>query len=166
MNTWIILLLFLIGLILIIKGGDAFVDAASWIARAMNIPTFIIGATIVSLATTLPELFVSGIAASQGKIDMAIGNAIGSVIANTGLIFALSVLCIPSAAKRGGFLPKGVIFLVVILAVWGGSRSGRSAVGSRSRSRTRSRTPRSISPRSRGRRPATTRKQRRSPSSP
>ena len=128
MNIWIILLLFLIGLVLIIKGGDAFVDAAAWMAEVSGIPKFVVGATIVSLATTLPELFVSGIAASQGKIDMAIGNAIGSVIANTGLIFALSVLCIPSAAKRGGFLPKGVIFLVVILAVWGGSRSGQLGI--------------------------------------
>ncbi len=123
-STWILLLLFIAGLILIIKGGDAFVDAAAWMAEVSGVPKFVVGATIVSLATTLPELFVSGIAASQGKIDMAIGNAIGSVTANTGLIFALSVFCIPSAARRSSFLPKGVLFLTVILAVWGGSRGG------------------------------------------
>ncbi len=123
-SAWIIFILFVVGLILIIKGGDAFVDAAAWIAEVSGVPKFVVGATIVSLATTLPELFVSGIAASQGKIEMAIGNAVGSVTANTGLIFALSVLFIPSIARRKDFLPKGVLFLAVILAVWVGSGSG------------------------------------------
>ena len=54
-------LLFAVGIVLVIKGGDAFVDAAGWIARAMDIPVFIIGATIVSLATTMPEMIVSGL---------------------------------------------------------------------------------------------------------
>ena len=64
MNTWIALILFAAGLILVVKGGDWFVDAASWIARAARIPPFIIGATIVSLATTLPEMIVSVMALS------------------------------------------------------------------------------------------------------
>ena len=62
----VIILLFILGLVLIIKGGDWFVDAAGWIAEVSGIPRFIVGATIVSLATTLPELFVSCIAASKG----------------------------------------------------------------------------------------------------
>ena len=60
----VIILLFILGLVFIIKGGDWFVDAAGWIAEVSGIPRFIVGATIVSLATTLPELFVSCIAAS------------------------------------------------------------------------------------------------------
>jgi cation:H+ antiporter len=108
--------------VLIVKGGDAFVDAAAWMAEVSGVPKFIVGATIVSLATTLPELFVSGIAASQGKIDMAMGNAVGSVSANMGLIFSLSVLFLPAAAKRREFGPKAVIFLCTILAVWMGGR--------------------------------------------
>ena len=72
MEMFVCCLLFAVGVVLVIKGGDAFVDAASWIARAMNIPTFIIGATIVSLATTMPEMIVSVMAAAQGKVDMAI----------------------------------------------------------------------------------------------
>ena len=59
MEMFLAVLLFVIGLVLIIKGGDFFVDAASWIAEVSGIPNFIIGATIVSLATTLPELLVS-----------------------------------------------------------------------------------------------------------
>jgi cation:H+ antiporter len=128
MNFLIPILLFLIGLVLIVKGGDAFVDAAAWMAEVSGVPKFVVGATIVSLATTLPELFVSGIAASQGKVDMALGNAIGSVSANTGLIFALSVLFIPAVAKRSAFLPKGTLFLVVILAVWWGCRTGEMGI--------------------------------------
>ena len=64
---WIVLL-FAAGLVCIIKGGDLFVDAAGWIAEASGIPKFIIGATIVSFATTLPEMLVSVFAALEGKI--------------------------------------------------------------------------------------------------
>ena len=77
----LVFLLFGIGLLCIIKGGDWFVDAASWIAEVSGIPQFIIGATIVSLATTLPEVLVSVMAAASGSVDMATGNAIGSVTA-------------------------------------------------------------------------------------
>ena len=91
--------LFAIGIALVVKGGDVFVDAATWMAEVSGIPKFIIGATVVSVATTLPELFVSVIAASQGKVDMSIGNAVGSVTANIGLIMALSLIFIPMAIK-------------------------------------------------------------------
>ena len=67
-------------------------DAATWIARVSGIPQVIIGATIVSLATTLPEMLVSVIAAMDGKVDMAVGNAVGSVTANIGLIMAISLI--------------------------------------------------------------------------
>ena len=63
MNSLMIYILFAVGLILIVKGGDWFVDGASWIAEVTGIPKFIIGATIVSIATTLPEIIVSTIAA-------------------------------------------------------------------------------------------------------
>lgn len=86
------LAVFALGAVMIIKGGDWFVDAASWIAGALHIPTFIIGATIVSVATTLPEMIVSLLAAGSGKVEMAIGNAVGSVTANTALIMAVAML--------------------------------------------------------------------------
>lgn len=111
MPTLLIVLLFLLGVVLIVKGGDAFVDAASWIAEAFHIPKFIVGATIVSLATTLPELLVSAIAASQGKTEMAIGNAVGSVTANIGLIMGISIFCMPSVMKRSSFAFKGLLMV-------------------------------------------------------
>ena len=64
---WALILLFAAGLILIVKGGDIFVDAATWMAEVSGIPNFIIGATVVSLATTLPELIVSCLGAARGK---------------------------------------------------------------------------------------------------
>lgn len=92
-TLFLVLLLFAAGLVCIIKGGDFFVDAATWIAEASGIPKFIIGATVVSFATTMPEMLVSVFSALEGNADIAIGNAVGSVTANTGLIMCLSLIC-------------------------------------------------------------------------
>ncbi len=107
-----------LGILLVVKGGDWFVDAASWIAEVSGIPTFIIGATIVSLATTLPEILVSSIAASQGSAGLAIGNAVGSVNCNIGLILAISLLFIPSKFERKDYAVKMVLLLVAISVLW------------------------------------------------
>lgn len=107
-------LLFALGLFLIIKGGDMFVDGASWIADASGIPKFIVGATVVSFGTTLPEMLVSFIAAGQGKVSMACGNAIGSVTANIALIMSVSILFMPMVIKRGSYIVKSVLMLAAI----------------------------------------------------
>lgn len=111
MELVIVIGLFILGIICIVKGGDYFVDAASWMAEASGIPHLIIGATVVSLATTLPEILVSVMAAVQGKVDMSIGNAVGSVTANIGLIMAISLICIPAAIRRKDYLTKSVLML-------------------------------------------------------
>jgi len=110
-------LLFLLGLVCIVKGGDWFVDSAAWLAEVTGIPKFIIGATIVSVATTLPELIVSVMAALEKKVDMAVGNAVGSVIANTGLILALSLLFIPCAVNRKQFKNKALLLIAACAAL-------------------------------------------------
>ena len=116
-------MIFLAGIILIVKGGDWFVDAASWIAEASGSPKLIVGATIVSLATTVPELLVSVMAANQGKVDMAVGNAVGSVTANLGLILAISIVCMPVAIRRGDYLVKSVLMLAAAgILTWGGGK--------------------------------------------
>lgn len=111
MNVLITVILFALGILLIVKGGDFFVDAASWIAEVSGIPKLIIGATIVSLATTLPEMLVSVMAAMDGKVDMSIGNAVGSVTANVGLIMGISLVFIPSIIKRKDYLLKSILML-------------------------------------------------------
>ena len=120
MSIWVELLLFVIGLVLIVKGGDLFVDAAGWIAEVSGIPKFIVGATIVSLATTMPEMIVSIMAAVEGKVDMAVGNAVGSVTANTALIFAIALLFMTVELTRRQYLTKSILLMassaVVLLA--------------------------------------------------
>lgn len=120
--------LFLVGIVLIVKGGDYFVDAASFIAEVLQIPKFIIGATVVSLATTLPEIIVSLMAATSGNVDMAIGNAVGSVTANTGLILGILVAAAPPMIKRRELLPKGLMMLGATAILWGLSQHGELTV--------------------------------------
>ena len=107
-----------IGLVIIIKGGDFFVDAASWIAEISGMPRLIVGATVVSFATTLPELLTSALAAAQAHaesnpslVDMAIGNAIGSVSCNLGLILGISLVCIPTVIKRRDYALKMALMI-------------------------------------------------------
>lgn len=119
-----IFLLFAVGLILIVRGGDRFVDAASWMAAASGIPPFIIGATVVSVATTLPEIIVSVMAAMSGQADMAAGNAIGSVIANTALILSLSIVFLPGRIERIRCLPKTMLLIAGIVTLWAMGLSG------------------------------------------
>ncbi len=116
MNIWVSGLIFCLGVALLVKGGDVFVNAASWIARASGIPTFIVGATIVSVATTLPELLVSLIASSAGKTEMAIGNAVGSVIANTALILSIAMIFMVIVIKRSEYI-KQITLLTASAAI-------------------------------------------------
>ena len=127
-SLFMVLLLFAAGLLCIIKGGDLFVDAASWIAEASGIPKFIIGATVVSFATTMPEMLVSVFAALQGNADIAVGNAVGSVTANVGLIMCVALICMECAMTRKQFGVKASLLLAAILALFGFTRDGQLSV--------------------------------------
>lgn len=118
MQTGFVVLLFVVGLVLIIKGGDWFVDSAVFIANLTGIPKFIIGATIVSVATTLPELTVSVTGVIDGELDLAVGNAVGSVTANIGLIMGISLVCMPAVIKRSQFWLKGTLMSAAALLLW------------------------------------------------
>ena len=96
---YISVLFFALGLVLLIKGGDWFVDGATGIARRFRLPDIIVGATVVSIGTTLPEVMVSTTGALLGQGAMAYGNAIGSIICNTALIAAISVTCNPGSVN-------------------------------------------------------------------
>lgn len=109
--------IFVVGLIFIIKGGDWFVDSASWFAEATGIPKFVVGATVVSFATTLPELLVSVRAAMNGSAQLAIGNAVGSVTANTTLIMGVSLVAMAGAVNRKSFTLKGGLLLAASIAL-------------------------------------------------
>jgi cation:H+ antiporter len=118
-------LLFAVGLILLIKGGDWFVDGATGIAGRFHIPDLLIGATVVSIGTTLPEVMVSATSAVGGHGEIAYGNALGSIICNTALIAAISIAVRPAAVERKTLrTPVMFFFLAAILyaftAYWRG----------------------------------------------
>ena len=106
------ILLFAIGLFMLIKGGDWFVDGASGIARRFHLPELLIGATVVSVGTTLPEVMVSAQGAMAGSGGMAYGNAIGSIICNTSLIAALTVAIKPGKVNRKTLVLPVLFFFI------------------------------------------------------
>ena len=109
--------LFAVGLTLLIKGGDWFVDSATGIARRFRLPDMIVGATVVSIGTTLPEVMVSVTGALGGQGSIAYGNAIGSIICNTALIAAISVTFHPGPVNTGT-MKMPVIFFFLSAALY------------------------------------------------
>ncbi len=108
---WLNILLFIVGLIMLIKGGDWFVDGATGIARRFHMSELLIGATVVSIGTTLPEVMVSAGAAINGHGEIAYGNAVGSIICNTALVAAITVAVRPTKIERRPlFLPVCFFF--------------------------------------------------------
>ncbi len=129
---WIAVVLFCLGLLCLIKGGDWFVDGATGIAQRFHVPELLIGATVVSIGTTLPEVMVSATAAAQGISSIAYGNAIGSIICNTALISAITIAIAPSVVERktlimpvcfffgSAFLYAGIAYFFGNFARWSG----------------------------------------------
>ena len=111
------LALFAVGLVLLIKGGDWFVDSAVVIAKRFRVPEIIIGATVVSIGTTLPEVMVSATAAVGGNGAIAYGNAIGSIICNTALIAALTIAIRPAPVNRKA-ITMPVLFFFISAAIY------------------------------------------------
>ena len=109
------IVLFLIGFGALIKGGDWFVDGSVGIAKKFHIPELLIGATVVSIGTTLPEVMVSASAAAKGVGAIAYGNAVGSVICNTALIAALTVAIRPSLVDRKALSLPVICFFIAAL---------------------------------------------------
>lgn len=112
---WIIL-----GFILLIKGADFLVDGASNIAKKFHIPEILIGLTIVSIGTSMPELFVSVTSAMQGRSDMAMGNVIGSNVCNLLLILGLSTVIKPVKFQKETRLieiPVCLVFTIIFMLI-------------------------------------------------
>lgn len=119
MSIYLMVGIFIIGLILIIFGSDWFVDATIWVAKVLKIPNFIIGATLVSLCTTLPEMFVSTSSALRGNTDMAFGNATGSVACNTALILGtVIVFSTPSLLHKKALSIKSTFIPIALIACY------------------------------------------------
>ena len=100
--------LLIVGFALIAKGGDMFVDASVLIGRALNVPRFVIGGTLVSLATNAPELAVATTASLAGDSGIAFGDAVGSCICNVGLIAGTVAMISPVGAEARDFTNRAL----------------------------------------------------------
>lgn len=125
----VVIVLFIIGFILITKGADIFIDCTVQIGKKTGISELILGATIVSFATTLPELTVSVLASIDNYTTMSLGNAVGSIICNTGLILGLVVFISPFKVDKKMFLSKSIILLISVLALMIFSINGKITRG-------------------------------------
>ena len=121
-------ILFIVGLALLIKGGDWFVDGATGIAERFHVPELLIGATVVSIGTTLPEVMVSANSALSGHGEIAYGNALGSIICNTALIAAITVAVRPGKVDRKTLkVPVAFFFGAMLVYMYGAYVQGTFA---------------------------------------
>ena len=114
------ILLILVGFVLLIKGADLLVDGSSAIAKKLRISEIVIGLTIVSIGTSMPELFVSTTSAIQGAADISIGNIIGSNICNLLLILGISAVIHPvEFQKQTKWIenPMSIILTAIFLII-------------------------------------------------
>jgi len=114
---WANAIFFLLGMAIITKGADLFTDASIRLSELSRIPKVIIGATVVSLATTAPEFSVSFVASLLDRPQTTIGNAIGSTICNIGLILGTCVLIRAASSEKKIVLQQGTFMLVAAVAV-------------------------------------------------
>ncbi len=112
-------LLIILGLTALVWGGDRFVTGAAAFARNLGIPPLMVGLTIVAFGTSAPEIFVSIFAAIKGNPGIALGNAIGSNIANVGFVIGLTALLFPLKV-HSGTLRREYPLLFLIMAVVAG----------------------------------------------
>ncbi|MFI3166779.1 MAG: calcium/sodium antiporter [Bacillota bacterium] len=112
----LLIVLILVGFVLIIKGGDIFVDGAVEIATATKIPSLLIGATIVSIGTTLPEITVSYIAAFQGDASLAVSNSVGSMLCNVALILGVALSFAIAKLDKKSFISK-IAFVILVTSM-------------------------------------------------
>lgn len=104
-------ILFAVGLVFLIKGGDWFVDGSVSLSHRLRVPELLIGATVVSIGTTLPEVMVSATSAVSGHGQIAYGNALGSIICNTSLIAAVTIAIRPDKTDRKSLMLPAAFFL-------------------------------------------------------
>ena len=120
--VWLLVIAVAFCLFLLVKGAGWLVEGAVAMAERTRLPKIVIGATIVSIGTTTPECFVSVMGAWLGNPGLALGNGVGSIICDTGLIFGLACLIRPMAVdrfivNRQGWVQFGAALLLVVLSL-------------------------------------------------
>jgi cation:H+ antiporter len=115
---WLAVFLILLGFVLLVKGADLFVDGASHLAYALGVTPLFVGLTVVSFGTSAPELAINLMAAFQGNADIAVGNVVGSNIANMGLILGVSAAIHPIRVASGVIVREIPFLFLTSLALW------------------------------------------------
>ncbi|MFW0862026.1 MAG: calcium/sodium antiporter [Candidatus Komeilibacteria bacterium] len=113
-------ILFVIGLIVLVKGADHLVDGATSLAKKWHVPNIVIGLTIISFGTSLPELIVNIISAASGDTDIGIGTVIGSNISNIALVLGLAAIIYPIAVRKSTQareIPYSILSALILLVV-------------------------------------------------
>lgn len=110
--------LLIISLFILIKSANIFIDNSVTIAKRLHISKIVIGLTIVSIGTSLPELAISAAAAFKGHSEIALGNVIGSNICNIGVILGISALISPIVCPRKNIESEGFIMLGITIIFW------------------------------------------------
>jgi cation:H+ antiporter len=118
MNEIMPFILFAIGLVLIIQGSNWFVDGAIFIAKKLKVSDVLIGATIVSICTTLPEFMVSVTSSLRGQSEMALGNALGSIVCNTALVLGIAFIFAPSYKQMKKISRSSILFLFLMIGIF------------------------------------------------
>ena len=114
MEIAISVVLLIVALFLVVKGGDVFVSSSAVLAKKAHIPQIIFGATFMSLATTFSELIIGIISSIDGTTDLAVGNGVGSALCNLGLVMAIGICFMPSKVDGGGVLKYYLLIVATI----------------------------------------------------
>lgn len=104
-----------IGILLLSRAADEFVEGAATVARAAHVSPIVVGAIIVGFGTSAPELLVSGIAAADGDLDLGLGNIVGSNVANLTLVLGAAALIVPLTVTRALLIREAPLSLISVL---------------------------------------------------
>ena len=110
MTNFLCIVVFILGFVLILKGGDMLVESSVNLAKKTKIPPMVVGATVVAIATTFPETTVSLISSFKGVEEVGINTAIGSMVCNFTIVLGVSFLLLPSKISANNFVSKIIYF--------------------------------------------------------
>ena len=113
----LVYILFVVGFVLLIKGADWLVSGSASVAKKYNISDLVIGLTIVSMGTSMPELIVNILASTSGASEIAIGNVVGSNIANILLILGVAAFIYPLTIKESTVMSQ-IPFSIIAILLW------------------------------------------------
>ena len=125
MQDWLRILAYLVGgFLLLWRGADWLVAGSTMIARRFGVSTLVVGLTVVAFGTSAPEIVVSGLAASEGKVDLSLGNVLGSNIANIGLVLGACAVVLPKVMETRLKLREAAWLFLSLFAFYFLARDG------------------------------------------